>query len=105
MASVLPRRAAEFDTGKKSNAFASLGQFFSGGASGVAKKLGGMASRGITAYTGAATRGAASAGSAFGRGLAGLGTTSGRGNTFTKVIPGNPQAQPQQQVRGGPKRV
>ena len=56
MASIQPRRAAEFDTGKKSSALASLGQFFSGGAAGVAQKLGSAAQRGINAYTSGVSR-------------------------------------------------
>lgn len=56
----------------------SLGRFFGGGAGGVAQRLGGMAGRGISAFTGGASRAAAGAGSALGRGIAGLGTTSGR---------------------------
>ncbi len=113
MASRLPRRAAEFDISKGSSALSSLGSFFSGGAGGVAQKLGSAAGRGITALTGGATRGAARAGKALGGGLgsfvASPGTLGGlvprSGSTFTKILPGNPQAQPQAPGRGGPNRI
>ena len=89
---------------KKSSALASLGQFFSGGAGGVAQKLGSAVGRGVAGLY----AGAGSAGSALGRGIAGLGTTSGRGaplNQFTgqtRVVQGTPV--PQQRYNPGPGR-
>ncbi len=87
----------------KNKGLASLGRFFSGGAAGVAQKLGSAAQRGINAYTGGVSRltsGAAQAGaSGLGSFARSPGTLGGLapsgGNTFTRVIPGNPQAQPQ----------
>ncbi len=88
MASIQPRRAAEFDIGKKTSSFTSK---ISSGLAGLGKFVG----QGI-AGLGTAT---ARAGARTGTVLAGLGTSSG-GKTpqqFTKIIPGNPQTQPQQQ--------
>ena len=96
MASKLPRRAAQFDIGK-SSILGSLGRAFGGAARAVGNTVKGVAQR---------------VGRAGQAGIAGLGSGGGYGaipasggNTFTKIIPGNPQAQPQAQLRGRSNRV
>ncbi len=104
----------------KSSALSSLGRFFSGGAGaatlgGVSGFLRGGMGGAITGaakgYLGSSLAGGAAQGLASGLGrfvkspgtLGGL--VPGGGSTYTRIIPGNPQAQPQQQLRGGVNRV
>ena len=94
----LPRRAAQFDIGK-SSILGSLGRAFGG----AARTFGG-ALRGAAQTVGRAGL-AGIAGLGSGGGFGAIPKRSSGGNTFTKIIPGNPQAQPQQQLGGRSNRV
>ncbi len=83
--------------GARRAAAGGLGGFLTGGAGGAI--LGGL--QGLLGPTGGGSSSTGGALGAFGRGALGSfgGGGGGGGSTFTKVIPGNPQAQPQQQFR------
>lgn len=85
-----------------SSILSSLGRAFSGGASGIANRLGTLVGQGISSYAGGVSSGAANLGTALGSGLAGLVRSSG--SSQPSIIQGTPSAPAGQRQYTGAAR-